>query len=111
MARGKLTLSATNVTTTGAKGTGVLLGAVGATQYLYATVHCLTAGTTVTIKIQSDDNAGFTSPTDRITLSAITATGGTWVTRLAGSITDTYYRFNVTAVTGTFTLAGAIGIA
>lgn len=108
--RGKAALAKTTITTTGAKGTAVQLGAVGSTQYLYAVVHCFSAGTTVTAKIQSDDNAGFTSATDRITLSAITATGGTWVARLAGPITDTYFRFNVSAITGSFSLAGAIGI-
>lgn len=108
--RGMTTLKKTTVASTGAKGTAVQLGAVGASQYLYASVHCFSAGTTVSIKIESDDNSGFTSPTDRIALSAITGTGGTWVTRLAGSITDTYYRLNVTAITGSFSLAAAIGI-
>jgi hypothetical protein len=108
--RGQVALAKTTVTTTGAKGSAVQLGAVSAAQWLYAVVHCFTAGTTVTVKVQSDDNAGFTTPTDRITLSAITTVGGTWVTRLAGPVADTYYRFNVSAVTGSFSLAGAIGI-
>lgn len=99
------------VSATGAVGAGVQLGAVGAGKYLYATVHVFTAGTTITLKVESDDNSGFTTPTSRIaTIGPITAVGGVWATRVAGPITDTYYRFNVTAVTGSYSLAGAIGI-
>lgn len=108
--RGQLAKAKGNVSATGALGSGVNLGAVSATQYLYASFHVFSAGTTITVKIESDDNSNFTSATDRITFSAITTTGGTWATRLAGAITDTYYRFNVTAITGTFSVAGAIGI-
>jgi hypothetical protein len=111
---GKVAKAKGDVSATGAIGSGLTgLSAnsqVSSSQYLYAAVHVFTAGTTITLKIQSDDNSGFTTPTDRITLSAITTTGGTWVTRLAGPITDTYYRFNVSAVTGTFNLGAAIGI-
>lgn len=112
---GQIAKAKGNVSATGAVGSGLTdLSAndqVGASQFLYAVVHVFTAGTTMTLKVQSDDNAGFSSPTDRITLSAITATGGTWVTRLAGPITDTYFRFNCTAITGTFNIGAAIGIA
>lgn len=112
---GKLAAAKGNISATGVLGsalTGLSANSqVSATQYLYGAVHVFTAGTTMTLKIQSDDNAGFSSPTDRITLSAITATGGTWVTRLIGPITDTYFRFNCTAITGTFNVAAAIGIA
>lgn len=109
--QGQLAKAKGNVSATGALGSGLNLGAVSATQYLYAAFHVFTAGTTITVKIESDDNANFTSATDRITFSAITTTGGTWATRLAGAVTDTYYRFNVTAITGTFNVAASIGIA
>ncbi len=108
--RGRLAVAKSAVAATGAAGVGLQLGAVGATQYLYAVVHVFTAGTTITLKVESDDNAGFSSPTARITLAPITTTGGTWAVRLAGPITDDYYRFNATAITGSFTLGAAIGI-
>ena len=108
--RGKLTKSRGNVTTTGAIGTGVLLSAASATQYVYCTVHIFTAGTTVTLQLQSDDNAGFSSPTTIATIGALTASGGTWATRVAGPLTDTYFRLNVSAITGTFNMAAAIGV-
>jgi hypothetical protein len=112
---GKLAKAKGNVSATGALGSGLTglstNSQVSASQYLYAVFHVFTAGTTITVKVESDDNSGFTTPTDRITFSAITTTGGTWATRLAGPITDTYYRFNVTAITGTFNVGAAIGIA
>lgn len=110
LVRGQIAAARGAVSATGAVGSGVQLGAVGAAQFLYAAVHVFAAGTTITLKIQSDDNAGFASPTDVTTLSAITTTGGVWVTRVPGPLTDTYFRFNASAITGSFTLAGAIGI-
>ena len=83
---------------------------VSSTQFLYAAFHVFTAGTTITVLLESDDSAGFASPTTRATIGPITTTGGTWMTRVAGPITDTHYRFNVSAITGTFSVAGAIAI-
>jgi hypothetical protein len=110
LVRGQVAAAKGNVSATGALGSGLNLGAVGASQYLYAALHIFTAGTTITVKVQSDDNSGFTSPTDVATLGPFTTTGGTWMTRVAGAITDTYYRFNVSAITGTFNAAGAIAV-
>lgn len=108
--RGQVAKAKGNVSATGATGSGVNLGAVSATQYLYASLHVFSAGTTITVIVESDDNAGFTTPTTRGTIGPITTTGGTWMTRVAGAITDTYYRLNVSGITGTFSIAGAIGI-
>jgi hypothetical protein len=110
LVRGQIAAAKGNVSATGALGSAVNLGAVGASQYLYAALHIFTAATTITVKVQSDDNSGFTSATDVATIGPLTTTGGTWMTRVAGSITDTYYRFNVSAITGTFNVAGAIAI-
>jgi hypothetical protein len=108
--RGALLKSRGTVSATGAIGTGVQLGAVSATQYLYATFHVFSSGTTLTAVLESDDNAGFTSATTRATIGPLTTTGGTWITRVAGAITDDYYRLRVTAITGSFIVAGAAGI-
>jgi len=110
LVRGQVTKAKANVSATGATGTGVNLGNVSASQYLYATLHVFSTGTTITVTVQSDDNAGFTTPTTRITFGPITTVGGTWGVRLAGALAETHYRFNVTAITGTFSVAGAIGI-
>lgn len=108
--RGQLAKVKGDVSATGALGSVVEIGDVAATEYAYATLHVFSAGTTITVQVQSDDNSGFSSPTTRATFSGITTAGGTWATRVQGAITDTYWRFNVSAVTGTFSIAGAIGI-
>ena len=91
-------------------GTGQQLGAVAAGERLYTTVHCFTAGTTVDVIVESDDNSGFTSATTRST-TTVTATGGTWVTPVAGAITDDWWRVRIATITGSFSLAAAVGIA
>ena len=110
--QGQLALAKSTVSSTGAIGSGVQLGAVGATEYLYSSFHIIgTPGTTITVVLESDDNAGFTTATTRATIGPETTAGGTWVTRVAGAITDDYFRFRCTAVTGSFSCSGAIGVA
>lgn len=108
--RGQLAKARGTVSATGATGTGLNLGTVSASQHLYATFHVFSAGTTITVQLQSDDSGAFSTPTTRATIGPLTTTGGTWATRVAGSITDTFYRFNISAITGSFIVAGAIGI-
>lgn len=111
LVRGAVTKAKANVSATGATGTAWNGGNVGATQFLYATFHVFgTPGTTITATVESDDNGSFTTPTTRITFGPITTAGGTWGTRVAGPLTETHYRLNVTAITGTFSIASAIGI-
>jgi hypothetical protein len=95
--------------------TGVQLGAVGSTEKIYVAIHCTavsgTSTPTVTFKLQSDDNASFTSPTDVITFSDITAIGADYQSA-AGAITDDYFRLNYT-ISGTspsFSIHATIGI-
>jgi len=110
--RGALAVKKTTVTTTGAKGTALNLGLIGAGTYLYATLHLFgTAGTSITAVIESDDGSGFSSATTRIAFGAQTTANGFWGTRLAGAIADdTWFRLNVTAITGTWSIGCAIGI-
>lgn len=108
--RGRVAKAKAAVSATGATGTAQQLGAVAAGQYLYAVLHTFAVGTTITVVLESDDNVGFSSATTRATLGPITTVGGTWATRVAGPITDDRFRFRVTAITGTHTIAGAVGI-
>lgn len=102
--------------TTGNSG-AVLFKACGATETLYATLNVVyIEGSTdsITVKVQSDDGAGFPSPVDRITFSAVTGTAGVgsqWLSLGPGAITDTYYRASWT-VTGSpkAIIAVAVGI-
>jgi hypothetical protein len=113
LVRGNVLHRATKSTT----GTGTIfqLGAVGATQRIYAGLH-LTAlsgtGTpTITCRLESDDAVGFTTPTTRATFTARTAIGAELISA-AGAITDTYWRLAWT-VSGTgpsFTFTAHAGI-
>jgi hypothetical protein len=108
--RGRILKPKGTISATGVTGSVVQVGAVPSGQYLYVAVNTFTIGTSFTLQIQSDDSSGMSSPTTRVTVGSITATGGTWATRLAGPITDDYWRVNVSAVSGTSTIAVTIGI-
>lgn len=108
--RGPILKAKGNVSATGATGTANQMGAVSSGQYLYAVLHVFSAGTTITAVLESDDNSNFTSATTRAAFGPITTAGGTWATRVAGPITDDWYRLRITAITGTFSIACVAGI-
>jgi len=96
-------------------GTAVLHAAVPAGSYLYAALHVLsvsgTGSPTLTVKVQSD-TVGFPSPTDQITFAAATAIGEQ-ISRVAGAITDTYYRVSyvISGTNPSFLFTVSLGIA
>lgn len=89
--------------------------AAAAGQMVYASLHVLsitgTAAPTLTVKVQSDDAVGFATPTDRIVFAPATARGGQ-VARLAGPITDTYWRvsWDITGTTPSCLFVAAVGV-
>lgn len=103
--RGQLAKARGTVSATGVLGSGVTFTAGPAT--VYAVFHVFSAGTTITVDVQRD-TAGFASPVTVGTIGPITTSGGTWMTPVSHGTADDRYRFNVTAITGTFTVAGAI---
>ncbi|MFE9886279.1 hypothetical protein [Streptomyces scopuliridis] len=101
-------------TTTGT-GTALSLGAIPVGKRLYAALHVLsTAGTTpsITARIESDDAAGFTSPTTRLTFAAATGAGGQILRGDGTAVTDSYFRvaWAVTGTTPSFMFAVSLGI-
>lgn len=109
--RGQLAKSKGSVSATGQLGSVLDLGAPSASQFVYAGLHVFSVGTSITVQVQSDDSSGFTTPTTRATIGPITATGGTWLTKVAGPFTgEEFWRLNVSAVTGTFVVAGWIAV-
>ena len=87
-----------------ANGTGYQLGALASTKSLYGALHVFSiSGTntpTLGVKIQSDDNSGFTSATDRLTFTNATAIGSEWKSASPGAISDDYWRAVLT-ISGT----------
>jgi hypothetical protein len=95
---------------------------VGDSEYLYGAIHAVAVGSlvgdTLAVKIQSDadDNWG-AGVSDRITFTTILGNGGVtyqWATRVAGPITDQYWRaiWSISDGGGThsFTFAVFMGI-
>lgn len=108
---GKVAAVLASRTTAGLTGTAVALTGPTAAQRLYAILNVTAAaGTNLAVKIQSDDNAGFTSPTDRITFSTVSATGWQYSSVAGDLSTETYWRAVATIATVTFTFAIAIGV-
>lgn len=112
--RGQLIHPASASRTASSTGAGQQHGAVASGKSLYAALHVISvAGSTPTldVKVQSDDNSGFTTPTDRITFAQKTARSYEW-SSVAGAITDDYWRVSYT-IGGTgpsFSFAVTIGI-
>jgi len=96
-------------------GTGYQLGAVSATQRMYACLHVLsvsgTSTPTITVKLQSSVDNSFASPTDRITFAADTALDGQALS-LAGAVTDQWWRaaWTISGTTPSFLFAVSAGI-
>lgn len=106
-------IMAVGAKTTTFNGVARQLGAMSATQKMYATLHATakSAFTSAVFKVQSDDNSGFTSPTDRITFSTVTGLTAEHKV-VSGAITDDYWRVICSSFTGTsLTIYIAIGIA
>lgn len=113
--RGQIAHPAGTARTSTGVGTGVQLGAVAANKRLYAALHVLSvSGTTpsITARIESDDNSGFTTPTTRATFTAATAAGGEALRTTGSAITDTWWRvaWTISGTTPSFLFATSFGI-
>ncbi len=107
--RGVVTKTRGTVAATGATGTGIQLGAVAADQYLYCVLHVFSVGTTITAVLESDNANTFATAATQLTFGPITAVGATML-RVAGPITDDWFRLRVTAITGSFSIAAVAAI-
>ena len=98
-------------TTAGLTGTAVAMTGPTASQKLYAGLYVTAAaGTNLAVKIQTDDNSGFSSATDRITFSTVSATGWQF-SSVAGSFSsETHVRVVATVATSTFSFAVLVGV-
>jgi hypothetical protein len=108
--RGQLAALTRSVSGTGQVGSILSLTAPSASQFIYASIHITTAATSATIQVQSAALIGFAGPTTRASFTLTSSTGGQWLVRVPGPITDAFYRFNCSAQVGTYVLSGAIGV-
>lgn len=93
-------------------GTAVAVTGPSAVQRMYGlVVVSVAAGTNLIVKLQSDDNVGFASPTDRVTFSTMSAAGYT-SNYVAGDLsTETHWRITATVGSGSFTWGAWFGLA
>lgn len=113
--RGQVAVNGAKTTT----GTGTILdfGTTPTTSMkVYAAVWVTaisgTSSPTITVKVQSDDNSGMSSATDRITFSAVTAIGAQWATPISFPSGERYWRMSwtVSGSSPSLTTVGMIGI-
>lgn len=99
-------------TNPGGTGSAVQHVAVGAAQKLYVGINVTgdTSGSGLVVIVQSDDNAGFTSPVSRLTTVSSDVKGSAMY-EVAGPITDTYYRIVYVVSAGSFEITVAIAVA
>mgnify|MGYP000968940331 CR=1 FL=1 len=98
-------------TTSGLTGTAVALTGPTASQRLWAALHVTAAsGTNLAVKVQSDDNGSFTSATDRITFSTVSATGWQFSYVDGSFSSETHHRVTATVATGTFSFVVLMGV-
>ena len=110
--RGAVGAPSATYTTSGLTGTAVAMTGPTATQSMYAVLNITAAsGTNLAVKVQSDDNSGFTSATDRITFSTVSATGWQWSSVAGDLSTETYWRVVATVASGTFAFSVGFGVA
>lgn len=115
LARGALLHPHTVTRTASGTGTATLVGTVPAGKRLVVALHVLSAaGTTpsLTVTVQRDDNAGFTSPVTAHTFTAATTAGSQYAT-VPGPITpDNYYRVTwaISGTTPSFTFSAFAGL-
>lgn len=114
LVRGKFLAPAASRTSS-STGTINQLGAVSATQSVYAILHVFSAsGTSPTLDVivESDEAVGFSSGATKITFTQASAATSEWKSA-AGAITDTYWRVGWTiggSDTPTFNFAVIVGI-
>jgi hypothetical protein len=116
IARGVMLASDTSTVSSSGVTTAVQFGALSSGQTMYVGLHVVTAsGTspTLDVVIQSDDSAGFASPTGRLTLTQATAsTNRTQAGAIAGAVADDWWRVSYTigGTTPVFAFAVVVGI-
>jgi hypothetical protein len=118
LVRGQLMTAGADKTVTG-NSTGIQFTLPVGNFRIFSALHVLGpavaggGGETITCIIQSDDNAGFSSATTRLTHAAMTARGADWQeASLTNAVTDTYWRarWTIAGTAPSFPLFWSFGI-
>ena len=112
--RGQVLVPSSSAVTTSTTGTPVQIAAVPAGSKVYAQVQCTARSGSISlaINLQSAAAQAFSSPTTRASFSTVNAVGVQSITPVAGAITDTWWRADITATgTGSATIVIVAGIA
>jgi hypothetical protein len=89
--------------------TAVEVGAISATQEIYAALHVLSGTGTLDVILQSAATDSWGAPTNRITFTQATGVTSEWKS-LAGAVTDAWWRASWTIATGPFSFVLTVGI-
>ena len=102
----------TSYGTGGLTGTGINIAGPATDETMWAHLHVTAAsGTDLAVKLQSDDNSGFTTATDRITFSTVSAVGAQSGSVAGDLSSEDYWRVVITVASGTFSALCVFGIA
>lgn len=98
-----------------ATGNGTIIAMTGPTtsQKLYAALHvtAFSGLTSLVVTVQSDDGAGFATPTTQATFATVTGTTSEWLSVTGYGATETHHRIVYTIVgTGSCTFAAFLGV-
>lgn len=108
--RGFIGFAPSSRTASSGNGTSKQIAALSASQKLVAALHVVQFdGTTMTMKVQSDNDTGFGTATDVITFTAATGLTSEWV-EVSGPITDDWFRGSFTFTGTSFTAILSFGI-
>lgn len=115
VARGQIAHATGTTRSSSGTGTAVQIGAVGASQRLYANLHVLAStgtGQSLIVKVQTSSTSAFSSPTDQITFSSASAVTGI-ASSVLGSITDTWARvvYTIAGTSPGFQFVASLGVA
>lgn len=89
--------------------TGFQFGALATGEVMWAQQYILSGTGTISGKLVSDDNSGFTSATDRLTFTATLAAPDAEEQTLSTATTDDWWRYEYTIATGPFTVVVLMG--
>jgi hypothetical protein len=108
--RGLLAVAKQSASSAAQIGSVVNIPTTSQSQYIYASLHTFTIGTSYSWVVESATNSSMNGATVVGSSQSVSAAGGTWLTRVAATSGRSYYRFRITQNAGTHSIGGAIAV-